>query len=327
MNKKLYFLLILSMLLLVFQGCAQTPSTVASSASSAVSSEVSSGVGDGVAFDFIDSSGKQITFAAAPERIIALTPALVEILYALEQEQLLVAVGTYCNYPDATDSLEKLDSYTLNTERIIELSPDCLLVNSISGNTESWGLLEKAGIPVVTIHAANIAETYDNIALLGELTGSKEAATQIIDAMKADFTKLEVLIGDDKPTVYLEVMPMPNPWTCGTGTFQDELIRAAGGVNIFADVEGWQEVSEEQIIMRDPDIVITSVSPYEGYEDPRADILSRTNWQTLKAFQTDEEGQNHVFSFDADIISRPGPRLSQACLALFELLHDAPLVP
>ena len=325
MNKKLSWILVLVMVLAVFQGCSTTPSSVSSASGAAASDSVSTA--EDIAIDFTDSSGKHIVMADAPQRIVALTPALVEILYALEQEQLLVAVGTYCNYPEATEALEKLDSYTLNAERIIELNPDCLLVNSISGNAESWSLLEQAGIPVVTVHASNIAETYENIALLGVLTGSEEAATGIIDGMKADFAHIEGLVGEHKPTVYLEVMPMPNPWTCGSGTFQDELIRAAGGINIFADVEGWQEISEEQIIVRDPEVIITSVSPYEGYENPQEEILSRVNWQSLQAFQNNEEGQNHVFMFDADAISRPGPRLSQACAELYALLHDVALTP
>ena len=95
------------------------------------------------------------------------------------------------------------------------------------------------------------------------------------------------------------------------GTFMDELATMCGLTNVFADVEGWGAVSEEQVIARDPDYIITIAMYFGEGPTPVEEILSRPGWQTLKAVS----GQT-VFNADSDSISRPGPRLKDAALEL-----------
>jgi iron complex transport system substrate-binding protein len=113
-------------------------------------------------------------------------------------------------------------------------------------------------------------------------------------------------------TVYFEVSPLQyGLWAAGAGTFMDELAAMCGLTNAFADVEGWGAVSEEQVIARDPDYIITIAMYFGEGPTPVEEILARPGWQTLKAVS----GQT-VFNADSDSISRPGPRLKDAALEL-----------
>ena len=107
-----------------------------------------------------------------------------------------------------------------------------------------------------------------------------------------------------KKKVYYEVSPAPKLWTAGSETFQQELMDAAGVENVFADQVSWVSISEEEIITRNPEVIIT---PATYKDDAVGEILARTGWEKIPAIVNKE-----VYLVDRDILSRPGPRLGQA---------------
>ena len=120
-------------------------------------------------------------------------------------------------------------------------------------------------------------------------------------------------------TVYFEVSPLQwGLWTAGKGTFMDELAAMCGLTNAFADVEGWAEISEEQVIARDPDYIVTITMYYGEGPTPVEEIKSRAGWDALKAVQNDT-----ILNADSNEISRPGPRLKDAAETLFNFVYGA----
>ena len=118
-------------------------------------------------------------------------------------------------------------------------------------------------------------------------------------------------------TVYFEVSPLQwGLWAAGKGTFMDELAEICGLTNAFAEVDGWGEVSEEQVLAKDPDYIVTTSMYWGEGPTPVEEVIGRAGWDQLKAVQN-----NQVFNADQNEITRPGPRLVDAVVSLYEFVY------
>ena len=138
--------------------------------------------------------------------------------------------------------------------------------------------------------------------------------------MQDTFADIQSKVTDEGKTVYFEVSPLQyGLWTAGKGTFMDELATICGLKNAFDDVDDWASISEEQVIARDPDYIVTITMYYGEGPTPIEEILSRAGWQDMKAVQN-----RQVFNAsDSNALSRPGPRLKDAAVELYNFLKDA----
>ena len=260
----------------------------------------------------------RITLIKPAQRIIALTASDVEILYALGAGDRLVGRGEYCNYPLQALEVPSVQSgFETNIEQIIALSPDVVIAAKMAQSPEQADILEKAGIPVVITDAKNISEVYSSFELLGTLTGKEAEAKALaadiqtrLDAVKAKAAK------HAQQTVYFEVSPLQfGLWTAGAGTFMQEIADVLNLKSIFSDVEGWAEVSQEQVFDRDPDYIVTVAMYFGEGPTPVEEIKSRTGWDSLKAVSEDQ-----IILMDTDQLSRPGPRLADAAELLYTII-------
>jgi iron complex transport system substrate-binding protein len=106
-------------------------------------------------------------------------------------------------------------------------------------------------------------------------------------------------------------------WTAGSGTFMDEIATMVGIKNAFADVSGWGEISQEQVIERNPDYIIT-ISMYNGEGlNPVEEIIARDGWSGINAVKNAA-----VYNADSNEITRPGPRLVDAAKALYSFIYE-----
>ena len=96
----------------------------------------------------------------------------------------------------------------------------------------------------------------------------------------------------------------------------DELAAMCGLTNAFADVEGWAPISEEQVLERNPDYIVTITMYYGEGPTPVEEIMGRAGWQSLTAVQA-----GSVYNADSNAISRPGPRLKDAAIELFDFVN------
>lgn len=182
---------------------------------------------------------------------------------------------------------------------------------------EQVAALEKAGIRVVVSDAQDIEGVYTAIRLIGALVGRNDEAEAMVADMQSAFADIAAKSENTGKTVYFEVSPLQwGLWTAGKGTFMDELATMCGLTNAFADVEGWAEISEEQVLERDPDYIVTISMYYGEGPTPVEEIKSRTGWDALKAVQNDA-----IFNADSNEVSRPGPRLKDARRGPVHLRH------
>ena len=281
--------LLLTALMLLSAGCAQATS-------------------------LMDMYGREVVLDAPATRIVALAPSDCEILCALGAEDLLVGRGAYCDYPESILDVPVVETgENTNLEQIIALQPQVVLMADMAQTAEQVQALEDAGIRVVLSDANDIEGVYTAIRMIGQLTGLDGEAEALVADMQATFDDIAARSEDTGKTVYFEVSPLEyGLWTAGVNTFMDELASLCGLTNAFADVGGWAAISEEQVLERDPDYIVTISMYYGEGPTPVEEIMGRPGWEHLKAVENGD-----VFNADSNEISRPGPRLKDAALALY----------
>ena len=265
-----------------------------------------------------DMTGREITLDAPAERVVALTASDCEILYALGAGDLLVGRGEYCDYPAEVLDVPSVQSgYDTNIEQIIALEPQVLLMSTMAQTEEQVQQLEAAGVHVVVSDAQDIEGTYTAINMIGTLTGKQAEAASIVESMQKTFDEIRANAGDGTKSVYFEVSPLQyGLWTAGSGTFMDEIATMLGLTNCFADVTGWGEISEEQVLERNPDYIVTISMYYGEGPTPEEEILSRTGWENVTAVK-----DGKILNLQNNELSRPGPRLADGAKAMYDFVY------
>ncbi|MDY4138450.1 MAG: ABC transporter substrate-binding protein [Eubacteriales bacterium] len=267
-----------------------------------------------------DMYGREITLTEPATRVVALTAADCEILCAIGCEDALVGRGLYCDYPESILDVPVMQSGAdTNLEEILALEPQVVLMSDMAQSKETVDLLEQNGVKVVISDANDIAGTYTAIRMIGALMGKDAEAEALVSDMQATFDQIAAASENTGKTVYFEVSPLQwGLWTAGSGTFMDELAAMCGLTNAFADVEGWAAISEEQVLERNPDYIVTITMYYGEGPTPVEEIMGREGWAELKAVAAGD-----ILNADSNAVSRPGPRLKDAAIELYNFINGA----
>ena len=311
-QKTILSLLLCALLALgVLSACAPAAAEpVATAKPTAETTEASAGV------TITDMTGREITLSEPATRVVALSAADCEVLYAVGAGDLLVGRGEFCDYPADVLEIPAVQSGAeTNLEQVIALKPQVLLMSSMAQTVEQVAQLEAAGIAVVVSDAQNIEGVYASIAMIGALTGHDAEAATVVESMKATFDALTARAGElAGKSVYFEVSPLQyGLWTAGKGTFMDEIATMLGLKNVFADLTGWAEISEEQVLAANPDLIVTVTMYFGEGPKPVDEILARAGWQDVTAVQNGD-----IINLPNNELSRPGPRLASGAQALFD---------
>ncbi len=275
-----------------------------------------SATAESAAVTVTDMYGRVINLDAPATRIVALTPSDCEILCAIGCEDALVGRGEYCDYPASIADVPVVQSGAeTNIEEILALTPQVVLMSDMAQTEEQVKMLEQNGVKVVISDANDIAGTYTAIRMIGSLMGKDAEAEAVIADMQATFDEIKANSLASGKTIYFEVSPLQwGLWTAGSATFMDELATMCGLTNAFADIEGWAAISEEQVLTRNPDYIVSIA----GMGDTAVEeIMGREGWADLNAIKNAE-----VYNADSNAIARPGPRLKDAAMELYNFLND-----
>lgn len=261
----------------------------------------------------VDGAGREPGPTAPPTRIISLIPATTELVVALGAGERLVARTDY----DLDPALAALPSVgqglTPSIEWLTSLRPDLVIAWPDSRDRGVTARLAELGIPVYSAAIESLDDIVSTTLEIGDLLGLPAAADSLVAAIEAGFDEVRRTVeGRGRPVVFYVVGHDP-PMTAAPGTFIDELIDLAGARNLFADLKGWPQVSLEEVLHRQPDILI--VPSGEGNETV-ARLSRRPGWRELDAIRA-----GRVHSIDALIAHRPGPRIAEVARMLAELIH------
>lgn len=267
---------------------------------------------ESTSYKVTDDRGVEVTFDAVPKTIASLQPSNTEILFALGVGDKIVGATEYDTYPEEAQKIERVsDSTKFNSERILALKPDVVIAYTTGDgddeNLNALKVLEDAGIKVFAIKsAASFDDVYGDIQQIASVMGIEDKGEKLNEDIKAKIAEVQAKVKDVKEpkNIYLEIGPKPDIYTAGSGTFQQEILNAANVKNVFADVQSWAKVSEEDVIAKNPEVILTTV----GYvENSVGEILARDGWNSITAIQN-----KAVYYIDTDISNRPGPRIGEA---------------
>ena len=245
-----------------------------------------------------DDLGRLVAINGTPQRIISLAPSNTEILCALGLGERIVGVTDYCDYPPEALNKTKVGGYANpDAEKIVALNSDLVLV-AHGTPMDVINNLVGLGLTVFGIKTTDLDDLLNDVRRIGEITDTEAEAQALTFEMESRIQAVTNQTDEleQRPRVFYIVWHDPL-WTAGSGTFINELIEKSGGVNIFQNVTGYPTISIEEVIARDPEIIITSEWSYEWAIN--ASELASTN-----ASQT-----GRIYTLDDDLVQRPGPRL------------------
>ena len=266
-----------------------------------------------------DGLGREVKLSGPAQRVISMAPSNTEILFAIGAGDQVVGRDALSDFPEEAKSLTDIGSTfdALNTEQIVSLKPDLVLAAEIN-TPEQVKQLEDLGLTVYYLkNPLTLEELYGNLEIVAQLTGHQDETATLIESLKARVAAVDEKIApiSSRPNVFyeLDATDPAKPYTAGKGTFITQLIERAGGHNIAADIDGYPQLSLEQVVAADPSFIILGDAAYGITPES---IASRPGWENLSAVKN-----NQVFAFDDNLVSRPGPRLVDALEQLAKLLR------
>ena len=248
-----------------------------------------------------------------------MSPSNTEILFALGLGDRVVGVTDYCDFPPEALDKAKIGGFSNpDLEKLVALSPDLIVADQIH-EKEVLLELERRNLPVFVMDPRNMDQVLESIVLLGRATGTEAEAARLVEEMKirigAVAQKIAGLSPQERPRV-LSITWHDPLWTAGKGTWEDQLISMAGGQNLLPELEGYKTADLEVVLKRDPQVIIASSGHGEALRQP---YLWARDEPRLKGTEALKKGR--VYEIDANIVSRPGPRLVEGLEEMLRLLH------
>ena len=264
----------------------------------------------------VDPVGRKVHAPADPQRVVALAPSITEIVYALGRQDRLKGVSRFSDFPPAAEKLPKVGSYTqLDVERIMALTPD-LCIGIKDGNPLAVvEQLDSLGIPVFAINAVDMETTMKSIQAVGDALNVGTRAREIVADMRRRIRQVAETASraPSKPRVFVQIGVTPIV-SVGDGTFINELITLAGGVNVAAGPNSYPRFSVEGVIALAPDVlVITSMARATVFEEVKAGWMK---WPAIPAV-----ANQAVYIAPTNIFDRPTPRLVEGLEQMARYIH------
>ncbi len=266
-----------------------------------------------------DARGVEISFNSPPQSIISMAPSNTEMLFAIGAGSQLIGRDDVSDYPPEALEIESIGSTygELNTEAILALNPDAILAADLTP-PEQIETLENLDLVVFQVRNPDeFSDLFEILGDLGRMTGHTQEADALVAQLRERTEKVSSTVADaDRVPVFYEVdgSDAVAPWTTGSATFQDVLIQTAGGENIAGELEGWGQLSIEEIVTRDPHVIFYAAGPW--IPTTVESLSARAGWSDIRAVV-----DGNVVAIDTNWVDRPGPRLVDALEAMAKSIH------
>lgn len=262
-----------------------------------------------------DGAGREVKLQKRPQRMVSMAPSNTEILFALGLGDKVVGVTTFDNYPPEATKKEKVgDSFNPNYEKIVGLKPDLVLAVG-TAQSEIVKKLDGLKVPTFVLQASNLSAVYDEIALIGKVTGTAAKAQEVVAGMqakeKAVLSKVAAVPADKRPKVFW--MIDDQLWTVGPGSFINDILVKLGAQNVAAKTgQAYSQFNMESLLKEDPGVIIAGAD-IPGLLDK---VKKLNGWSKLSAVKN-----NKVYTVNPDLVSRPGPRIIDGLEAAAKVLY------
>ena len=270
----------------------------------------------------VDDEGTAVDIATEPSRIVSLTPATTEILFAIGAGDRVVATTDFDDFPPEAVGLPDVASYTsVDVEAIVGLEADLVIAGgNFFNDPEAISRLRTLGIAVVVTYAPDVAGVLHDIELVGAAVGRLDAAKDLTASMRAGFDQVSAATaGLSSPRVFYELDATNEIYTAADGSFVEEMIRLAGGDPITTGSTTVYSISIERLIAADPEVIVLGDAAYGVTADAAA---SRTGWNVMTAVRA-----GAIRPVNDLVVTRPGPRLVEGLRELAQAIHPDVVLP
>lgn len=251
---------------------------------------------------------------AEAKRIVSLAPSTTEILFALGAGDRVIGVSTYCDHPAETTQIDKVGTFlSPNVERIVAKKPDLVVAVPSPGNRRGVESLQQLGLSVLVLDPNSVASTLAAVETIADAVGVEETGRRLREEIEARLNALAVRLARARPRSVLMAVDRRPLIVVGGGTYQDELIRRAGGINLGAMAGSqWPHVGLEFAVAQAPEVIIDTAMGSD--QAPPMEF-----WKTFPSIPAVRQGR--VYGHRAFVLLRPGPRVAEAVEALARFIH------
>jgi iron complex transport system substrate-binding protein len=256
-----------------------------------------------------DDEGAAVDLPTAPQKIVSMTPATTEILYALGAGDRIVATDDGSDYPEAAKALPHVATFDkVDVEKVVALEPDLVIAGGLGFTpADSISKLRSLKVPLVVVYAKSVEGVFADVELLGKATGTAGAADALTTKMRTDMQAVSAAVtaSGTKPRVYYEIGYDDTTgaiYAPADDSFVAEMVTLAGADAITTGDPATYQIPLETLIQRDPQIIVLGTNPF--YDPTPESVLKRTGWSAMTAVKTKD-----VRPVNDIEITRPGPRL------------------
>jgi iron complex transport system substrate-binding protein len=264
-----------------------------------------------------DDEGTAVELKAEPKKIVSLTPAETEVLYAIDAGDRLVGkVEDIANFPPGAANVPIVGTFSgVEVEKIVGLGADLVIAGGNGGTPkEAIDKLRSLKVPVLVLYAPDVAGVLADIELTGQATGQSAEAVALTAAMQKGFDDVTGAIDTaTKPKVFYETGDQPSIYGIADDSVYAQMIELAGGAPVTTGSATNWEMSTEKLVTANPDLIILGDSAYGVTADA---VAKRPGWAGIAAVKA-----GAIKPIDDILVTRPGPRLLDGLRLLVAAIH------
>ncbi len=271
-----------------------------------------------------------LTACQQPEKptIVSCSSTITEIIYEIGAGNQVLGATSFCFFPEQVIKDKEAgrvkvvgDFININFSRIDSIHPD-LIFTDTNMQRRIADSLRAMGYRVYHFEPNRLDDVYECITKIGDVTENGKSARDMVTQMKADMAEIEAVSSQLEPVnVYMEINHM-GPWTFGSESPLQDMLEAAGGVNVFGDTAvGVFRTYNDVVVEKNPDIILSPIwldAELGGWKGitPLREIYTRPGYD-----ETNAVTRSRVLYYDSALMKHFGPRQVVATQKLAYLLH------
>ena len=267
--------------------------------------------------------GVAVTLAAAPAKVVSLTPAETEVLYAIGAGDTVVGkVEDIANVPPEAAEVPIVGTFSgIDIEKTVALDPDLVIAGGNGGTPQdAIDKLRSLDVPVLVVYAPDVDGVLADITLTGKAVDRADEADALVATIRGRFDDIAAAIaGADRPKVFYETGDQPSIYGIADKSVYAEMIDLAGGTPVTTGSTTSWEMPVETLVAADPDLIILGDSAYGVTADA---VAERPGWSGISAVRN-----RAITGIDDIVVTRPGPRLADGLLLLARAIHPEATLP
>ncbi|MCP9471187.1 MAG: cobalamin-binding protein [Nitrospira sp.] len=253
-----------------------------------------------------------------------MAPSITEMLFAIGAGDLVAGVTPFCDFPPGAARKPKVGYGSPNVESLVVLQPDLVLAPQEFVKPDLVATLDHLHIPIFFLAGRTVDGVLTQIQTLGRMVNREAEAASLVMELRQRITAVKQRVQGQPPVRVLYVLNSEPLITVGPGSFIDQLIGLAGGINVAAkSTMPYPRLSIETVLLEDPEVLLFPVGSNGSHaEIPDDQRRAWQRWTSLSAIK-----QERLYSILGDLLNRPGPRIVEGLERLADILHPLPSAP